>query len=312
MTGRITAARAASLLVRLRWRRVRNRLFARPQKTTLPGARRATPGKSRNVWLTALAGAYFPVIVFRTVSMVLDAIARHEGYAAAAGLTGGRGAHMLPVLAAELAVVMAAVLLASMMTRELTSPEWDLEWLVTLPIPRPTLMAVRILERTVVNPVGLLLIWPYATVIAWRGGLRLAAPLLAAACALPLLALVAASWVLAEAGLRVRLSAPRLRNAQAVVTVLSLAAFFVAYSPETGSGRVVYRMAAALAPVWRWSPPGLAIAALTPPTPFGWRSISWRSRSRRASRSRSAWQRFATCCGTAWSRAGVAKAGASP
>ena len=267
MTRAITAARAALVIVRLRWRRVRNRFLARPQKTSPGVSRAATPGKGRSAWLTALVGGYFAFMVGRTMSTMLDGIAKHEGYARFATLRGAVGAALLPTLAAELSVLMMGVFLMSMASRELTAPEWDLEWLVTLPIPQSTLLALRVLERTLVNPAGLVILWPFATVVAWSSGFRLGAPVLAAACAVPLLALVAAAWAATEAGLRMRLAAPRLRNAQALITVLTFAAYFVGYSPLTGTVDVVYWMATTLGQFWRWSPPGLAIGVLTAETP---------------------------------------------
>jgi ABC-2 type transport system permease protein len=257
--GPLPVGRAARVLVRLRWRRVRNRMFARAQKSGGGGARVATASRGRNAWLGALLGVYFPFLAFKISSALLGTFDHH--------FPRGTPGHELrelvrPLLTTELGMLALAAVVASLATRELSAPEWDLEWLVTLPLPRRTLLGLRILERTIVNPTGFLLLWPFATTIAWQNGLRVGAPLLGAACALPLLVLVAVVWVVLETTLRMRLPPQRLRNAQALMTILSFATFFLAWSPSTGSP-LIYSVTDALGPLARWTPMGLAIAALT-------------------------------------------------
>ena len=52
----------------------------------------------------------------------------------------------------EACVLLLATLLMSLASREIAQPDWDVEWLVTFPVPLTTLLGVRILERTLVNP----------------------------------------------------------------------------------------------------------------------------------------------------------------
>ena len=111
--------------------------------------------RGRGVWLPVLIALYMPVFVFQSAMTTLSKIAHHEGFAVGVALTGPVVARVAPFVGAELAVLMLAGLLMSMASRELTAPEWDLEWLVTLPLPRRTLLGVRILERTLVNPPAL-------------------------------------------------------------------------------------------------------------------------------------------------------------
>ena len=72
----------------------------------------------------------------------------------------------------ETCILLVAVLLMSLASREFASPDWDLEWLVTLPVSLSTLLGVRILERILVNPTGLLTLWPFLSAVAWESGHR--------------------------------------------------------------------------------------------------------------------------------------------
>jgi membrane protease YdiL (CAAX protease family) len=291
VTGTLTAPRAAALLVALRLRRLRNRMFTRKPKAAAPGVPRvATPTRGRGFWLPLLLALYLPFFAFQTAVLTVTELARHEGHAAEEAprkrggverallprsLTdGATSAAIAPVVAAELSALMIAVLLISMASRELTAPEWDLEWLVTLPLPRRTLLGVRILERTLINPAALLVIGMFSIAVAWMTGLGLPrAVLLGAACALPLMAVVAAAWVLTETFLRLRMSQPRLRNAQALLTVLAIAIFFVTLRSSAHSVGLVVRAGHALGDAWRWTPPGLAYLGLTAPAGQAVRAI---------------------------------------
>jgi membrane protease YdiL (CAAX protease family) len=282
VTGTLTAPRAAALLVALRLRRLRNRLRARRKKVAPGAPRAATPTRGRGLWLPLLLAVYLPFFAFQTSVLTVAELARHSGPGAAQSVSkvapapsvllptalsdGAVAVAVTPAVAAELAALMIAVLLISMASRELTAPEWDLEWLVTLPLPRRTLLGVRILERTLVNPPALLVIGMFAVAVAWMTGRGLwRAALLGTACALPLMAIVAAAWVLSETLLRLRLSQPRLRNAQALLTVVAIAIFFVTLRSSAHSVGLVVRAGRALGAAWRWTPPGLAYIGLTAP-----------------------------------------------
>ena len=97
-------------------------------------------------------------------------------------------AGVLQAVALEVLILLLAGFFFSLGSGELAKPDWDIEWLVTLPVPLSTLLAVRIAERTIFNN-GLLLLAPFLTVAAWIGGYGLvqAAPL-ALLATLPLLA----------------------------------------------------------------------------------------------------------------------------
>src|SRR5262245_46363116 len=97
-------------------------------------------------------------------------IAAAPGYVLAPGV--------LQACSLEMLILVGATLLMSLAGRELAVADWDLEWLVTLPVSITTLLGVRIIERTLVNATGLLAPWPFLSVVAWECGYRFAAPLL--------------------------------------------------------------------------------------------------------------------------------------
>ena len=99
---------------------------------------------------------------------------------------------------------------------ELAKPDWDLEWLITLPIRSDTLLWARILERSVVNPSGAIALLPVCTVIAWFSGYRWTAPIVGVLAAWPLLLLAALVRTLLDTGLRLTLRPGQLRNLHAV------------------------------------------------------------------------------------------------
>lgn len=168
------------------------------------------------------------------------------------------------VQGATLAVslLMALALLLALAGREFALPEWDLEWLVTLPLPLPTLLASRVIERVVTNASGFVALVPFLSVLAWSCGYRWAAPVLGFAIAVVLLFAVATVQTFADTGLRLSLPPHRLRNAHALVSIASLPVLFAAVSMGLPDYTFMLDIASAL-PGWvRWSPPGLAVEAL--------------------------------------------------
>jgi len=147
-------------------------------------------------------------------------------------------------------------------SKELAQPDWDLEWLVTLPMERRTLLLARIAERTLANPSGILALWPMCMAVAWHSGYRWSTPLLAAACTLPLLACAATLRTVADTGLRLRLAPSQLRNLQAIASVASMPLMYLAMSLAMPAATLTLGWAAQF-PTWAlWTPPGLALQAL--------------------------------------------------
>jgi ABC-2 type transport system permease protein len=266
LSAPLSTAGAARLLVRLRWTRLRNRLLAGRSKAragTPPGTRAGTAPKSKNGWMLALfLGGYLPFVAFQTGAVALGNMVRHES-----GRTFRLAQDTLPLAvikdaSIETAVLMLAALLIALAARELSAPDWDLEWLATLPVPSRTLLGLRILERAVVNPPALLLLWPFSTLVAIRAGFGVAAPFVAAVSSFLLMFTVATGWTLIDTGLRLALSPPRLRNLQAFTSLASIATLLLAMSPVNGVVRIIYEAARALPDLALWLPPALAIHAV--------------------------------------------------
>ena len=100
MTGELPAARAAWLLIALRWRRVRNRILARGRRgrpTPETPARAGTAPKSRNSWMLGVfVGLYLPVVSFQNAGRAITLIIKHEK-----ALGARLAADLLPLAAIE-------------------------------------------------------------------------------------------------------------------------------------------------------------------------------------------------------------------
>ncbi|WP_342118864.1 type II CAAX endopeptidase family protein [Pseudoduganella sp. OTU4001] len=153
-------------------------------------------------------------------------------------------------------------------SRELAQPDWDLEWLVTLPMQRRMLLLARIAERTLANPSGILALWPLCMAVAWHSGHRWSTPFIGAACALPLLACAATLRTVADTGLRLRLAPSQLRNLQAIASVASMPLMYLAMSLAMPTATLTLGWAQQF-PDWAlWAPPGLALQALNTRDPL--------------------------------------------
>jgi hypothetical protein len=110
--GPLSVGRAARVLVRLRWRRVRNRMFARAQKSR-DGARVATASRGRNAWLGALLGVYFPFLAFKVSRALLGTFDHHFPR----GTPGPELRDLVrPLLTTELGMLALAAVVASLAT----------------------------------------------------------------------------------------------------------------------------------------------------------------------------------------------------
>ena len=180
---------------------------------------------------------------------------------AAAGNTLPAG--VLQAVALELLILLMAAFLLSLCSGDLAKPDWDIEWLVTLPLSLATLLSVRIAERTVLSAAYLLL-WPLLTIVAWEAGYGIvAAAALGLLVALPLLAIMATLRTIIDTGLRLSVSPGTLRNLQAVVGVVAVLFLYLGMSPGMSPNSYVMDWAPFL-PGWAfWLPPGLATIALT-------------------------------------------------
>jgi ABC-2 type transport system permease protein len=277
-----TAWRAIWLLTRLRLQRLlnvsgRGLSFKKNSKS-----RPATPGKRGGRWLLG-------ALLLLPMLFSFGSIARHSvlnmhcllDQVAACQARGSlhTGSHLLdpviaqlmatpfsPALVGGLTLQLALLWLVSVLLPlgmgELSKPDWDLEWLVTLPVEKSTLLWARVLERTLVNPAGLLALWPSTTVIAWYSGQGWLSPLSGLLASLVLLALAAMLRTLVDTGLRLSLTPSRLGNLQAVISLAGLLPMYMGMSFGMGTGGFAYAWAVAM-PAWSgWTPPGLLLRLL--------------------------------------------------
>jgi hypothetical protein len=172
----------------------------------------------------------------------------------------------------EVSLLCVAAILTALANRELSQPDWDLEWLVTLPLRMPVLLLSRIMERSVANPYGLLSLWPAGSIIAWISGFRWSSPLVGIVAVLPLLILSSVLRTLVDTGLRLSLAPSRLRNLQALLSIFSIVMLYVAISLGMPAPLEFIVEWARDFPAWAcWLPPGLAVRALNAANPaVGW------------------------------------------
>jgi ABC-2 type transport system permease protein len=283
----LTAWRAVWLLTRLRLQRLLNVSGRGFSFTKNNKSRPATPGKKRGRWLLG-------VLLFLPMLFSFGTIARHGvlnmhcllDQVAACQAQGSMqaGERLLAPVIAELighpfSTALAGGLTLQLMLLwlvsvllplgmgELSKPDWDLEWLVTLPVDKATLLWARVLERTLVNPGGLLALWPSTTVIAWYSGQGWLSPLSGLAASLLLLALAAMLRTLVDTGLRLSLSPARLGNLQALLSVAGVFPMYMGMSFGMGAGGFAHGWAAAM-PAWSgWTPPGLLVRVLNAASP---------------------------------------------
>lgn len=279
-------AKAIWLLARLRLQRLWNMIAlfrfggAKKQKS-----RQATPGKRRVGWLLAalVAMAMLASVLNLSRSSVINA----QCYLAPASQClapseHGKGpriehdvaerelerqARFAPEVASAMTMQLLLLFLLSIIlplsTREMAQADWDLEWLVTLPVRRATLLWGRIAERTLVNPTGWMFLVPSLGMIAWFSGYRWSAPLIGVAGALALLPLAAMARTVADTGLRMWLPPSQLRNLQALATLTSMPMMYLAIGfASMGEGSPLLAMVRRF-PEWAgWSAPGLLIGCI--------------------------------------------------
>jgi len=157
------------------------------------------------------------------------------------------------------------VWLAVLLTTLRFTPDWDLEWLITLPLRLPTLLAIRLVESTVADPLALASFAPFLTLVAWHCGFRWSAPALGLALSLILLSSIAVVRICIDTAVRVSLPPSVIRNLQALLTIAgTLMAYLSMAIGLARSGRSFVMDWATQLPGWvRVLPPGLAIEVLT-------------------------------------------------
>ena len=170
---------------------------------------------------------------------------------------------LLNGLTMELTILFAIAVLLPLVGKEMAQPDSDLEWLVTLPIKRSTLLWGRLLERSASNSTGIVALTAPYVMIAWYSGFKWTAlpiALLATALMLPLAALL---QTLADTGLRMWLPASQLRNLQALISLLNMPLIYLVMALGMPHGGGFVMQWAAGFPSWLiWAPPGVVMQAM--------------------------------------------------
>jgi membrane protease YdiL (CAAX protease family) len=290
VSSAVSAPRAAWLLTRLRIRRQFNRIVSVARYQMASRDRRAASRTSPTLWLlTAFVGLSmlfsFTNLAYQTIANMEKTLGsvevQHPDPSAGARkdtadsersrpklrrLPAAPGSVLPPGVlqgaAFETALLLITALLIALASRELTRPEWDLEWLVTLPLPLSTLLVSRLIERVLTNSVGLVALGPFLSVLAWTCGYRWSAPLLGFGFAFVLVFLVATAQLLVDTGLRLALSPPKLRNLHATISVVSMLPMFLAISMAMSEDSFVFGWLAAMPDWLKWLPTGLAVHTL--------------------------------------------------
>jgi len=290
VTGAVSASRAAWLLTRLRLRRQLNQMESiwrfRTGSSGRTGTGRASSGLMILGGLVALSMlGSFTSLAYQSIanmqaelgSVVVPGDAPAGGDTERSGDAPGAPPSLQPIAAepggviprgvaqgATLAVMLllAAALLIAVGNREITRPEWDLEWLVTLPLPLSTLVLSKLVERVITNHTAFLILAPFLSVLAWTCGYRWMAPVLGLAFTLVLLVLVGTAQILIDTGLRLALPPPQLRNLQAAMSIVSMFPLLLVMSMALPARSFVFAWAGALPDAAAWFPTGLAVRAL--------------------------------------------------
>jgi hypothetical protein len=288
--------RAAALLIRLRARQQLNHALSVYRYRFGAGKRAGTGRKARGGWLIGgLVGVGMLIgvgnIAYQSIdnmertarqAEIGDAVRRAEPAPRPPGAAAGRQAVQPARPAARVApapgsvwtpgVLRGATFLASMAilaalfitlaSREILRPEWELEWLITLPLPLSTLIWCRIAERAFTNGGVMIVLVPIFTIMAWRCGYHWSAPLCGIGLTVPLLVLIATMHTLFDTGLRLTLAPSRLRNLHAAVSIASPLPLLVATAMGLPGNTLVYGWVDQT-PDWAgWLPGGLAARAL--------------------------------------------------
>jgi membrane protease YdiL (CAAX protease family) len=264
-TGAAPLLRSTSLLIRLRLRRLANLIAAGVQGKKKPGdkTRTGNPGKKSSKIVLYLA---WPLMLFMFGAISANAVTNLHGALDPPGtfwVTVEFSTALAIGVAFLLFVLWCASLLVTVGSGELAKAEWDLEWLITLPVRSDTLLWARLAERSIVNPSGAIALIPVCVAIAWFSGLRWSAPLIGVLAAWPMLLLTALARTLIDTGLRLRMRAAQLRNLHAVISVLSIITMYLAISIGLqGKSEFMLRIAASMPDWLLYTPMGLTVRAI--------------------------------------------------
>jgi len=264
-TGAVPLWRSTSLLIRLRLRRLVNLFVAGSQGKKKPGdkTRTGNPGKKSSKVVLFLV---WPLMLFSFGAITANSVMNLHGALDPPGsfwITVEFSPALTIGIAFLLFILWMASLLITIGSGELAKSEWDLEWLITLPVRSDTLLWARIAERSIVNPSGAMALIPACAAIAWYSQYRWAVPIIAVLAAWPLLLLASLVRTLIDTGLRLRMRAAQLRNLHAVISVLSIVTMYLAISIGLkGKSDFMLGIAASMPDWLLYTPMGLTVRAI--------------------------------------------------
>ena len=267
-TGAAPLLASTGLLIRLRLRRLINQFDALSTHKKDGKKRTGNTGKKSSKIIFYVT---WPLMLFAFGAMTVQSLI-HLHLAIDPPETFWRTVEFSAALSAGVAFMLAILWLSSLLlgiaSGELAKPDWDLEWLITLPIRSDTLIWARILERSVVHPVAVVQLGSACMVIAWFSGFRWLAPLVGLLVAWPLVLLLAVARTLIDTGLRLSMRPAQLRNLHAILAVLSIVAIYLALSlGMPGKSDFMVGIAASMPDWLRHTPMGLAVLALNERNP---------------------------------------------
>jgi ABC-2 type transport system permease protein len=271
-----SGVRAVWLLTHLRLQRLANQMSLVYSRRSGRKGRPATVAKKRNRWVVSAIVGLFMLFIYGSIArqsvVNLHRALDHPGGGSRLAIPSGVLTEaMTRGISMQWSLLFAVAILGALATRELSQPDWDLEWLATLPMRMPLLLWSRLMERTIANFIGVLTLLPAGTLIAWISGYRWSAPLIAVAAIIPLLLLAALFRTLIDTGLRMSLAPSKLRNLQAVLSVLSVLLLYLVISLGLVQPLDFVMNWARQFPEWGcWLPPGLAIKAINSANLAAW------------------------------------------
>lgn len=226
--------RAAVALLRLRFRRLFNIAtvacnFGRPPR----GAAK------KQVGVIVITGLMVPMMVLWGVGMAFAILHGAREVLGPAKLTAFVGLQLL-----ILSIGMVAMELG-LKKRDLARGDWDMEWLLALPVSVSGLMTMKVVEYTALNGYAWVFVFPMLMFFGWEFELGWLAVGLSALFTLMQSLLVSVSRVVLETCLRRFCSPGFLRNFQAVCTMVGMAPLMLFIVLATGAARADHF-------IWTW------------------------------------------------------------
>jgi len=278
------ALRATRVLAGLRLRRLHNIMTVTTLRRLSKGVakgdhRQATPAKAGIGWLVMLCVAAMMASSFGNSTRAFLLTLYCQGNAACSGISSmlspriAAYAHMTPFsdgmtrgMTMLMSVMGLFALLYPFVSSMRSGPDWDFEWIATLPMTRTTLLCTRIAERALINPTAWLAFGITGGITAWYANAGWLTPLYTLLIIPPLLLLVASLWTVLDLGLHVMLPPAALRNFQAILMLVVGPVVYLVMSLQSPTARHYALMLAGHTPQWAiWTPPGVAIQILSAP-----------------------------------------------